>query len=179
MQSAAPVAKPAAPANPLARVVRGFFTLAVGLIIAGDGEYGDELRRRAAGLTNVTFLGRLTPDELRRYYLGARAVLVPSICYEVFGIVMLEAFATSTPVIANDLGALPEVVEESGGGLTYRTPAELVAALNRLLDDPETRDRLGANGNRALQEKWTTSPHLDRYFDIIAGAAERRSFRVR
>jgi glycosyltransferase involved in cell wall biosynthesis len=149
------------------------------LIIAGDGEYGDELRARAAGLTNVRFLGRLTPDELQRYYLGARAVLVPSICYEVFGIVMLEAFAMSTPVIVNDLGALPEVVEESDGGLTYRDPAGLVAAMNRMLDEPETRDRFGANGFRALGEKWTTTPHLDRYFDIIAGAAERRSYRVR
>lgn len=145
------------------------------LVIAGDGEYGDALRTQAAGLSNVRFLGRLTPDELQRYYRGATAVLVPSICYEVFGIVILESFAMSTPVIVNNLGALPEVVEDSDGGLTYSTVPELERALDRMLDEPDLRDRLGVNGHEALLRKWTTTPHLDQYFDIIAEATERKS----
>lgn len=144
------------------------------LVIAGDGEYGPTLRAQAAGIPGVTFLGRLTPTELEQYYRGATAVLVPSICYEVFGIVMLEAFAMSTPVIANDLGALPEVVADSQGGLTYRNRDELLDALNRMLDDREFRDTLGENGRTALLNNWTTSPHLDQYFDIIASVIERR-----
>ncbi|NIT99681.1 MAG: glycosyltransferase, partial [Nitrosopumilaceae archaeon] len=47
------------------------------------------------------------------------ALLVSSICYEVFGIIIIEAFAQRTPVIVNNLGALPEVVQQSGGGYVY------------------------------------------------------------
>ena len=46
--------------------------------------------------------------------------LVPSSGYEVLGLIILEAYLQRTPVIAHDLGALTEVVEQSQGGLLYR-----------------------------------------------------------
>src|SRR4029453_17161029 len=107
----------------------------VDLLIAGEGGYEPQLRALAAGCANVRFLGRLTPAELTGLYRGAVAVLIPSICYEVFGMTSIEAFAVGTPVIVNDLGALPEVVEASGGGIVYRDAGELAAALDRLSRD--------------------------------------------
>ncbi len=103
------------------------------LLIVGEGTMGAELRRQAEGLDHVRFLGRLHPSELGQLYEGAVALVVPSIGYEVFGIVALEAFARRTPAIAHDLGALTEVIEDSGGGLLYRTTAELREAMDRLL----------------------------------------------
>ena len=54
------------------------------------------------------------PRELSALNADAVAVLVPSLAYETFGLIGLEAFAQRTPVIAHDRGAVREVVEESG-----------------------------------------------------------------
>lgn len=140
------------------------------LVVAGDGGYVDELRRLAAGLVNVRFLGPVHGQELRALYAGALALIVPSIAYEAFGIVILEAFAQKTPVIVRDLGAIPEPVRESGGGFVYGTDTELVDAMERLRTDPRLRAELGARAYQAWRERWTEEPHLDGYFAAIEEA---------
>jgi glycosyltransferase involved in cell wall biosynthesis len=137
------------------------------LVIVGEGAYGAELRRRARDLPHVRFLGRVHPSELPALYAGAVALLVPSVGYEVFGIVILEAFAQHTPAIVHDLGALPEVIEESGGGFSYRTTAELVDAMEDVRRDAELRRALGERGHDAWRRLWTEERHLDGYFAAI------------
>jgi glycosyltransferase involved in cell wall biosynthesis len=137
------------------------------LLVAGDGRLTGRLRRDVAALPNVRLLGFVHPDQLRSLYARAVALVVPSLCYEVFGIVALEAFAQHTPVIVRDRGGLTEVVQRSGGGFTYRTEAELVEAMDRLRADPSLRGRLGSLGHAALVEHWSETPHLDGYFDAI------------
>lgn len=145
----------------------------VDLLIAGDGEEREELERRAAGLDHVRFLGHVPQAELDGLYRGATAVLVPSVGYEVFGLVVLEAFARRTPVIVHDLGALPELVHDSGGGIVYRTPEELVAAVERLRTDTAFRDELGGKGHDAWQRLWSEERHLAGYFEAIEAARDR------
>lgn len=145
------------------------------LIIAGDGPYGEELRRRAAGLDNVCFVGRVHPDELRGLYAHAVAVLVPSLAYETFGFITLEALGQHTPVIATELGAVGELARDSGGGYTYRTEEELLAAMARLVTEPSVRAELGERGHRAYVERWSEKPHLEAYFAAIEEARERKS----
>lgn len=147
---------------------------AADLLIAGEGSFGAELRRQAAGLEHVRFLGRVHPSELASLYAGATALLVPSVGYEVFGVVIVEAFARGTPAIVHDLGALPEVIEESGGGLVYRTEAELLRCMESLLGDPALRLELGRLGYEAWQSRWSEKPHLDGYFDAIEEARRMR-----
>ena len=144
------------------------------LVIAGEGEFGEDLRRQAAGLEHVRFLGRVHPSQLRPLYRGAVALLVPSIGYEVFAIVALEAFAQRTPAIAHDLGALTEVIGDSKGGMLYRTPEELREAMDMLLRDAELRRRLGDQGYEAWQRLWTEEPHMQGYFAAIEDARSAR-----
>jgi glycosyltransferase involved in cell wall biosynthesis len=144
------------------------------LLIAGDGNYGEELRRRAARLGHVRFLGRVHPTVLSDLYAGAVAVLVPSLVYETFGLIALEAFAQRTPVIARDLGAPPEVVEESGGGFTYGTEQELLEAMERLRVNPELRRELGDRGYEAWKRLWSEEAHLEGYFAAIDEARRVR-----
>src|SRR5207245_6985499 len=121
----------------------------IDLRIAGSGGYERVLRDRAAGLPNIHFEGRLDAPRIAALFRGARAVVVPSLVYETFGYVVLEAFAEGTPVIVRNLGALPELVEESQGGLVFDSQESLIAWLGRLATDKELRDTLGANGFRA------------------------------
>jgi glycosyltransferase involved in cell wall biosynthesis len=144
------------------------------LLIAGDGVYGDELRRQAAGLPNVRFIGHVHPEVLRALYARAIATLVPSLVYETFGFITLESLAQGTPVIARDLGAVGELVRDSGGGFTYQTEDELHAALDALRTNPDLRAELGRRGHEAYVERWSEEPHLHSYLGLIEEAGERR-----
>jgi glycosyltransferase involved in cell wall biosynthesis len=140
------------------------------LVIAGQGTYGDSLRRHANGLDHVRFLGQVDSAQLAGLYVGATALLIPSVGYETFGMVGVEAMARRTPVIVNDLGALPELVAESGGGFVYRTTAELRDAMQRLLVDAELRRHLGERGYDAWQRLWSERPHIEGYLAAVAEA---------
>jgi glycosyltransferase involved in cell wall biosynthesis len=147
------------------------------LVVVGEGTYAEDLRRQAAGLGNVDFRGRLPFAELQSLYAGAVAVLQPSVGYETFGMTVVEGFSQGTPAIVRDLGALPEVIEESGGGFTYRTNNELIEAMERLRTDSALRAELGAKGRRAYEVRWSEAPHLQGYFEAIVEARDLRSAR--
>lgn len=144
------------------------------LLVAGDGVYRHALELQADGCSNIKFLGRQDQDSLSGLYRSAMAVIVPSICYETFGIIIIEAFSYKTPVIVNDLGALPEVVEDSGGGFVYQNEEGLVEAMRKIAEDPERRAELGENGYRAYLKYWSEEPHIDMYLDLIRKIAESR-----
>jgi glycosyltransferase involved in cell wall biosynthesis len=144
------------------------------LLVAGDGEYAPALRELAQDVPNVIFLGRLSYQKLQEVYRNALAVLVSSLCYEVFGIIMIESFAKRTPVIVNNLGALPEVVEQSGGGFIYRDEDELIAHMEKFRLQPELRQTLGAKGYEAYRKFWTEDYHIKTYYDLIRQAAARK-----
>jgi len=150
---------------------------AADLIIAGDGPYEEELRQQARGLPNVRFLGRVPHDELRRIYAGAIALLVPSLVYETFGFITLEALAQRTPVIARDLGAVSELVADTGGGITYRTQDELLAALALLQGDRERRDAMAEAGHHATVTRYSEDQHIETYLQLIEEAATNRRSR--
>jgi glycosyltransferase involved in cell wall biosynthesis len=143
---------------------------ALDLLIAGDGEEEADLRRQAEGLAHVQFLGRVSQGRLGALYEDATALVVPSAGYEVFGLVVLEAFARRTPAVVHDLGALPELIEDSGGGLVYRTQDELVAFLERLRTEEGLRDELGGRGHDSWRRLWSEERHLDAYFAAIEQA---------
>jgi glycosyltransferase involved in cell wall biosynthesis len=145
------------------------------LWIVGAGDYEAELRELAVGHPRVRFLGARTPEQLRSLYREALAVVVPSVCYETFGIILLEAFREGTPVIARRLGPFTEIVEGSGGGLLFENEDELRHGLAVLASDPERRRALGAAGHRALLEKWTESVVLKKYFGVLAREAEKKN----
>lgn len=137
------------------------------LLVAGTGNYADELRAQAAGDPRIKFLGALPQRELGALYFHALACLVPSLTIETFGMIVIEAFARKTPVIVHDIGALPEVVSDSGGGFIYRTDAELLDAIGQIVSQPLLRDELGARGYAAFVQWWTPEAHFKLYFDLL------------
>lgn len=144
------------------------------LLIAGDGEYGPALRALAAGIESVRFLGSVPPDALRRYYQHAVALIVPSVCFETFGIILIEAFRQETPVLARRIGPFPEIVSAAGGGELFDTAADLRAAMTRLQADRGYRDALARAGRRAFVERWSEAVVVPQYLDIVRRTAARR-----
>ena len=144
------------------------------LLIAGTGTYEAELKRQMKGMSNVRLLGSLPQEELANLYRHAVALLVPSVCYETLGMIVVESYVQRTPVIVRDQGGLTEIVEQSRGGFLYRSPEELLAAMERLRTNPVLRDEMGDRGYHAFQQKWSESPHLDAYFQVLEDTARRK-----
>jgi glycosyltransferase involved in cell wall biosynthesis len=148
----------------------------VELRIAGTGPIEGELKRQAAGLSNVRFEGLLGGVELARLFQGARAVVVPSLFPETFGYVVLEAFAVGTPVIVHrGGGALEETGVESGGGLGYRSDAEFSEAIQRLVEDDDLHDRLSTRGRQARWGEWSEKSHMHMYESMIERILDARA----
>ena len=137
------------------------------LLVAGSGNEEEKLRKRAANNARIKFLGPLPQNVLGSYYYHALATLVPSVTYETFGIILVESFARKTPVIVRDLGALPEIVNESQGGFVYSSDQDLLTAINRIAESQELRTQLGENGYAAFLQKWSKAAHLELYLNLL------------
>jgi len=144
------------------------------LVIAGQGNAERTLRRSAAGDGRIRFIGWQSQEALDDLYRHARAVVVPTRGYETFGLVPVEGFARATPTIARELGALAELLEESGGGFGFRTDEELHEALDLLEHDDRARLELGDLGLRAQRSRWSAEAHLRAYFGLITALAGAR-----
>lgn len=145
------------------------------LLVAGEGEHAAELKALAGDDPRVRFLGRVTGSAMRDYYVHAVAVIAPSVCFETFGLTLIEAFRQGTPVIARRLGPFPEIVDQAGAGVLFSTREELHAAMRRLQHDGAERERLSAAARKAFSERWTETAVVPRYLEIVRGAAERRA----
>ena len=144
------------------------------LLVAGAGNYEAALKRMANDDPNIRFLGHRSGPALNALYREAVAVIVPSIWFEVFGQVIIEAFVQQTPAIARNIGEMPAIIAESGGGFIYDTENELVNAMDRLLEDQDLRRELGRRGYQALQQKWSADLHIERYLELVDRVRSRR-----
>jgi D-inositol-3-phosphate glycosyltransferase len=92
----------------------------------------------------VLFLGKRAQETLPYYYSAADMLIMPSY-YESFGMVALEAMACGTPVVASQVGGLPYLVKDGKTGFVVPggDPQALVEPLNRLMNDPDLREKMG------------------------------------
>jgi glycogen synthase len=124
-------------------------------VVAGSGTHEQELRRQAGELGLMergTFVGWIGDDVLHSLYRIADVCVVPSI-YEPFGLVALEAMASSCPCIVADTGGLREVVPHDEVGLRFRArdPQSLAQMTVRVLDDAKLCRRLTAEAFEHLR----------------------------
>ncbi|MDH5515617.1 MAG: glycosyltransferase family 4 protein [Gammaproteobacteria bacterium] len=141
------------------------------LLIAGDGEYTDELKAIAGDNPHVKFLGRIAPEELDRLYRHAIALIVPSVCFETFGIILIESFRQGTPVLARRIGPFPEIVSRSQGGLLFEGPDDLVGAMQQMQSDPEFRDRMAAQARAGFLKNWSEDAVIPRLLEVVQNTA--------
>ncbi|MDP8213092.1 MAG: glycosyltransferase, partial [Candidatus Zapsychrus exili] len=96
------------------------------LKIVGSGPLLGESKKyiKDKNICNVEFLGFVESEDYDKYMKGAKFLVVPSVCYENFPRVIAEAFTYGIPVVASDLGSMPEIIEEQVGLLFERGNSE-------------------------------------------------------
>ena len=130
----------------------------VNLLIIGDladrasRDYAGVLRREAASIPGLTlrFYGRYERRELPVLLQNTDSIIVPSLVPEAGPIVPREALALGIPVIASNLGGLPELIDEGKNGFIFdpRRSAELTAILMRIASNERLRDHLREGARR-------------------------------
>ncbi|HUV72926.1 MAG TPA: glycosyltransferase family 4 protein, partial [Anaerolineae bacterium] len=108
-------------------------------------------------LTGVKFVGRVSDEELPRYYRSSHVFCAPSTGFESFGIVLLEAMAAGTPTVASNIPGYRDLLEDGREGFLAEPKNErsLAEAIIRILKDPAMQQRMGAQGRaKASQYSW-------------------------
>jgi len=96
---------------------------------------------------SIIFRGHLSDSELMQEYSESTVLVLPS-KEESLGVVLLEAMATGTPVVASSVGGIPDIVEDGLNGflVSYGDSQSLASSLIKLLSDDRLRERMGAKG---------------------------------
>lgn len=134
----------------------------VKLIIGGKGELINRYRRIVELLdlkNNVEFHGFIPNEKIVEYYNKCSIFVLPSIssAQEGFGIVLLEALACGTPIVSTDIVGVAEDVKENNAGIIVppRNPDALADAIIYLLENKDLARKMGENGRRLVEEKYT------------------------
>lgn len=119
----------------------------------------------------VEFVGEIGDENKSAFLGGAHALLFPIDWPEPFGLVMIEAMACGTPVVAYGCGSVPEVIEDGLTGFIVNTEAEAVDAIRRIPDLNRREVR------RRFEERFSGVAMARRYIDLYAGLGTARSER--
>lgn len=127
----------------------------VRLLIAGPGEPANTLKSLSReDRASVTLLGMIAPQDKASVLASGTIYVAPNTGGESFGIVLLEAMATGTPVIASNLEAFSRVLDHGRAGLTFENEnsADLAKVVSDLLADPIQRAELSVQGKSRVAE---------------------------
>lgn len=143
----------------------------VRLWIASDGPQTAELKTRFASDSRIEWLGRISDSEKISRMGRASVFCAPSLHGESFGVVLLEAMAAGTPVVASNLDGYRNVATDDETALLVETGnvASLASALARVLVDPRLAARLTANGREHAQ-RFSMDALADRYIEMYERA---------
>jgi glycosyltransferase involved in cell wall biosynthesis len=138
------------------------------LEIAGDGDLAPEVAAAAKQCPRIRWLGRLQKEHLYERMKNAAALIVPSVWYEPFGVVVAEAFAMGLPVIASKIGALTELVEHGRTGFHFEPgdPSGLAAQVSSLQAQPRLFRGMRAEARREFERCYTGDRNYPLLMDI-------------
>jgi glycosyltransferase involved in cell wall biosynthesis len=144
------------------------------LKVVGDPTNEHEAERigEFEGIPGVELLGRVSREAVIPLMKGARLLIFPSQWYEPFGLAIVEAFACGLPVVAANLGAIPELVEEGRTGLLF-TPGDegdLARQVEWMWSHPDDVAAMGARARSEFVAKYTAERNYALIEDIYEQA---------
>lgn len=151
-------------------LVNAFSKMKFQLKIVGDGNYNDQIKTYCdeQKITNIAFEGFKTPEELSTYYQNALFTIVPSQWYEVFGLTILESFSFGKPVLASNIGAIPEIIEDKKSGLLFEPfdIDDLIAKINYMFSNKPIVRKMGTYARQECLRKFSKDLYYEKLQSI-------------
>jgi glycosyltransferase involved in cell wall biosynthesis len=144
-------------------------------IDAADREYFENEIKPLFDLPHVEYIGEIADKDKATFLSGAHALLFPIDWPEPFGLVMIEAMACGTPVIAFNRGSVPEVIDEGVSGFVVEDEIGAVAAVNRI--HTLSRERVRERFETRFTSRRMAQQYVDAYNTVIR-AQKRSRFKV-
>lgn len=138
-------------------------------VVAGEGPEGPQLRREFAELRNVEFRGAVSDDQKRTLLRHANVLVAPATHGESFGLVLLEAMAAETAVVASDIDGYRAAAGGHATLFSPRDPLDLVRAIQSALVVSSEQ----ISEARRHAENWSMESLMDRYSEIYEQALSR------
>ena len=143
---------------------------------------------RKTEATNIHFLGYFGKEyieELREFYRKADVLVLPSVVDESLGLVLLEAMACETPVVASNKGGIPLAVKDKINGYLIRAKSskQITEKVNWLLNNPEKSAVMGKNARQLIQEKFSwqsISPKIVKIYETTNNESQtlRKKYQI-
>lgn len=148
----------------------------VSLHIAGMGSLEDEIRIKneitALGLQNRVYLHGFV-EKVDELIANSAALLVPSQDYESFGLTIIEAMALGVPVVATNVGGIPEVLEDGGGLVVSKhDTTEFGKAGLKMIEEKIEAKAIGAAGRKRFEIEFSSTLMAKRYREVLIGIHE-------
>lgn len=147
------------------------------LKIAGDGALRPavESALSQADLSHVEYLGRVPLAQVLQLLKGALFLVMPSEWYETFGRTIMEAYATGTPVLASNLGAMADLVSDGRTGLLFEpgNPTDLANKARHLFVNQKQRQEWGQNARQEYLAKYSRAAAYRSIMQIFARVLNR------
>jgi phosphatidyl-myo-inositol alpha-mannosyltransferase len=140
------------------------------LVVIGDGPEREDLVRHAARDESIEFLGSVSDEDKRRWYRRADVVIAPATHGESFGLILLEAMASGTRVVASDI---PGYREAAGSHAVLFEPSSSIDLARGIAEALATRDEATLAGAREHAQHWSMRHLMDAYLGVYRDARER------
>jgi len=117
---------------------------------------------------DVEFINNFNTNELNKFFQKLTVLSVPVLKGEAFGLYQLESLASGIPIVQPDLGAFPEIIKESGGGVIFspNTSFALAEKLDEVLSNHEKLIQMSKNGRKAVEEKFNINSLAEKWVEI-------------
>lgn len=148
------------------------------LTVVGDGPAREDLHRLCVDLgvdRHINFVGAVANERLPGFYRKAAMLVCPSIEEEGFGLVCVEALACECPVVATDLPATREIIQDGMTGFLFQRAnrVELTQKVMALLHSPETGRNMGTAGRKFVRMNFDWEVITRKYCDLFKNAMEK------
>jgi glycosyltransferase involved in cell wall biosynthesis len=138
------------------------------LKIVGDGPLADEVATAGSEIPGVEWLGRQPQEQVQKLMQNAKILVFPSVWYETFGMVVIEAYAVGLPVIASNLGSLSSLIDSGRTGFHFRPgdSDDLAAKVEWAVTHPEKLAQMRREVRREFEANYTAEANYRRLMEI-------------
>jgi len=134
------------------------------LIIAGDGPDLNYLKNKYQ-TSKIQFIGRVEGEAKDKLISNSSYVVLPSVCYEMFPLTIIEAYLFKKPVLGSNLGAIPEIIKDGKTGIIFN-PNENENIFNKITEMEKNYSKMGQNAFDLYNSKYSDKVNYQKLMNI-------------